>query len=565
MQTSRWNKQNLIQALGSITEAEQEVSTFFATKFDWDLKTEQQKIESDVNKSAPDEEITNSNYLSNLDKLIDFATNTVVIDSRQIIGNENKGCIFLALPGNNFDGSDFAVNALANGASICLVEKIPSNLPHKYQNRIAVVPNSHLALIKMAIYARNNSNANVICITGSCGKTTTKEMIRIALEEIAHSDYIHTTIGNYNNHYGLPLTLANLPPETKYAVLELGMNGSGEISVLSKIARPQIAIITGIYNAHREYFADIKGIANAKAEICDGLISGTLIVNADIDRECYDIVFQKATEMNARIITYGSIKTEKNLDIIVDKTNSTLITSEKTQNTIQNSKQLDKNIKNYCERTEITANTSNNKQYHYHLPSIGHHLVLNSLAIIGVGLALANSGSINSTLDCEDYIPKLLQGLQNFTPPNGRGNIYFGRNNGVVIIDESYNANPDSMKAAIRRAHQYRQLYRNQRLLLILGDMKELGANAKKMHLDLKDVIISSQVDIIHTVGEISKELYKTLQQKIKGSATYSSAEMVAQIAKPNSSIVQQGDVILVKGSNSMGLKSVVKILYEMF
>ncbi|MFQ3307614.1 MAG: UDP-N-acetylmuramoyl-tripeptide--D-alanyl-D-alanine ligase [Candidatus Midichloriaceae bacterium] len=423
----------------------------------------------------------------------------VSIDTRSL----KSGDIFFAIKGDNFDGHDFVSEAIKLGATLCVVEKEISVCP-EYENKLLKVKSVSESLNKLGEYRRKALDAKVICITGSLGKTTTKNMLHSVLKEYGKT---HSTSKNFNNHYGVPLTLANTPLDTDYCVLELGMNHSGEIDIISKIAKPDIAIITNVHNVHMEFFHSIEGIAKAKAEIIPNITkNGKLIAHKNIVNEA---IFQKlAKENDVEVFWFGD---QKNEDCFIENYNN-------------NDYKID------CCKKIV------NQKFH---PDLGKHLAFNALSIF---LCL-------SLLKIKD-LKKAQEILTKIKPSSGRGEIIDLPNN-ISVIDESYNSSPKALESAIKNLIARKK--EGGRSVAILGDMKELGKDEINIHKSIQ----ISQIDKLFSVGHLMQSLYEEVDKKVQGIKTNTSEELAKSIL----TYIKKNDTILVKGSYSMRMWKIIEIL----
>jgi len=416
-------------------------------------------------------------------------TGRIEIDSRKIVA----GDVFLALKGENFDGHDFIPQALEKGAVATL-----SGLD---------------TLEKIAKSKRAKTNAKIIGITGSVGKTSTKEMLRLALS--AHGK-VHATTGNYNNHIGTPLNLANMPIDVDFGVFEMGMNHTGEISHLTKMVRPHIALITRVEAVHLEFFSGIEEIAKAKAEIFEGLVGlqdsgfGIRVVNADqtyFHTPCNDktITFGEGKSANCRFLSYTPTPTG-------------------------------------C---DISAEIFGQK-LDYKLAAIGKHWAVISLSVLAVCYALG--------LDLQ----KSAEELANFSEVEGRGKIIAGK---YTIIDDSYNASPASMHAAFAKtAEVWAATGKIGRKVALLGDMLELGESAPEIHKNLAQDLIDNGFDTVHTAGDLMENLHQALPENMRGEHTKTAGELLAKIMLPKN-MLQDNDIVLIKGSHGSKIYELAKKL----
>jgi UDP-N-acetylmuramoyl-tripeptide--D-alanyl-D-alanine ligase len=429
-----------------------------------------------------------------------FEVSGIAFDSREV----EHGWLFVAMPGTVADGHDFVTGAFASGAAGALVSK-PVDGPH------ILVPDVPDALTRLAIAARERMAGTVIGVTGSVGKTTTKEALFAALDRCARGK-VHRTVKSYNNHTGVPLSLARMPRDSEYAVLEMGMNRAGEIAVLTRLVRPHVALITAIASAHIEHLGSMEAIAGAKAEIFEGLEpEGVAIVPEDTP---YRGQLVKAARKYAdRIVTFGSGDADVAAVHAVRSDNGgSLVTARLLE-------------------SDLT----------YTIAQRGEHWVTNSLAVLAAveavgadlavaGLALADMGGLK-----------------------GRGERHRIRTEGgaYLLIDESYNANPASMAATLKALGEERDV---QRRIAVLGPMRELGEHADELHAGLAPAVREANVDRLILVGEDMAPLADALGGAIAVDRVGSADEAAAQLQ----AIVRPGDAVLVKASNSIGLAKLI-------
>jgi UDP-N-acetylmuramoyl-tripeptide--D-alanyl-D-alanine ligase len=437
----------------------------------------------------------------------DVVIQGVSIDTRTL----KPADLFIAIKGDNVDGHAYAQQAVAKGAAALLVDHPLPGL------NIAqfVVSDTFEAMRGLAAYSVRRSLARRIAVTGSVGKTGTKEMLALALSAQAP---VHATQGNLNNHYGLPLTLARMSRDAVYAVLEMGMNHAGELTPLSLLARPQVAVVTTVEPVHIEFFPKLSDVAEAKAEIFAGLEPGGVAV-LNRDNPFYGLLARRAQEKGAKIITFGGhIEAEFRLL--------------------------------HCEIsgavTEVLA-LAGEKPLAYRVGVPGRHWALNSLAVLA---ALQAAGA--------DVVAGA-QALSAMTPPKGRGarvEIELGEGGTFDLIDESYNASPASMKAAIITLAQIR-LEDGGRRIAVLGDMLELGLQGPRLHKELLTVLEEAGIDRVFTAGPLMEGLFETLPQAMRGGHAATSSELAPLVAAS----VQAGDVVMVKGSAGSRMGRVVEAL----
>ncbi|MEM6998573.1 MAG: UDP-N-acetylmuramoyl-tripeptide--D-alanyl-D-alanine ligase [Pseudomonadota bacterium] len=420
-------------------------------------------------------------------------------DSRMI----EDGNIFIALKGQNFDGHDYVSIAENEGASSLLLENDVSH------NKPAIqVENTRQAMGLLAKEWRNELSIPLVAITGSNGKTTVKEMVSSILSEVSE---VHATSGNFNNDIGVPLTLFGLDKKHQYAVIEMGANHPGEIEWLSAIACPNVAVITQCAPAHLEGFGSIEGVAKAKAEIYSGLqSSGTAIINADDNYAD----FWKETCRHLNCVSFG-IKSDS-ADVTAKD-----ITALTEKNTIQfKLESADKSI-------QVT------------LPLTGEHNVMNALA------AAACCLSLNITME------SIKSGLENMSAVKGRLQIKKGKE-GIRIIDDTYNANPTSLDAALKVLQQYEGLR-----FLVLGDMGELGDTAEQMHKEAGELAKQYDVDKLFCIGEISIAAANGFGSEALHFESHD--ELTASLLK----YLEKKSTVLIKGSRTMQMEKIADALME--
>lgn len=425
----------------------------------------------------------------------------VSIDSRTL----EPGDLFIALTGPNHDGHQFVAKAFEAGAGAAMVQppEIPVQDNSLNQVNLLRVENTNQALGKLAAHARSRTDAKVIAVTGSVGKTGTKEMLRLVLSD---QGLTTATSGNLNNHFGLPLSLARMPKETKFGVFELGMSAPGEIEPLAKMARPHVAIITAIEAAHSEFFNSIEDIADAKAEIFSGLDpAGIAVLNAD--NAMIERLRLRASEAGVQDIrTFGEADDSdcRLLDLIM--------TSDASQAVVD----------------------LRGKQIRFELSVPGRHWVQNAMAVLCAVEALDADPQAAATK------LKEMSGLK------GRGRHHTLSISGgeFTLIDESYNASPASMKAAIDVLGRALVLGGG-RKIAVLGDMLELGDEAASLHESLSDALVRNKIDLVFTTGQYMAALSSVLPSAMRGGHA-SSAQSLSPLVR---SVIRPGDVVTVKGS----------------
>ena len=437
----------------------------------------------------------------------------ISIDSRTL----TKGEAFFAIQGENRDGHEFVEGALKAGAGLAVVAR--SQRSQFADAPLLIVPDVLDALRKLARAARTRLHAKVIAVTGSVGKTSTKEALRLALSADGAT---HASVASYNNHWGVPLSLARCPESVKYAVFEIGMNHAGEITPLAKLVRPHVAIVTGIEPVHLEYFGSLEKIADAKAEIFAGVEpGGTAVLNRDNPQFARLAAAAKAAGIG-RIVSFGE---DNNADARL----------------LRLSLQAD---------SSTVESTILGQSVTYKLGAPGRHLVLNSLAVLAA-VALAGADLALAAL-----------ALNNLKPASGRGARTVLRVPGgnALLIDESYNANPASMRAAIALLGQA-PIGKRGRRIAVLGDMLELGASADELHRKLADAIKAAGVDLVFCSGPLMHALWEALPSRARGGY----AEMAARLEPAVLGAIRAGDAVMVKGSLGSKMGPIVEALERQF
>ncbi len=432
----------------------------------------------------------------------------VSIDSRTV----KAGDFFIALKGPHFDGHDFVASALASGASGALVSQVPAGVDAK---KCVIVPDVFQGMHDIGIAGRARSHAKIIAVTGSVGKTGHKEALRQVLSAQAPS---YANEGSLNNHWGVPLSLSRLPQDSKYGVFELGMNHLGELGPLSRQVRPDIALITNIAPVHIANFNSLDEIATAKSEIFEGVSAGGhAVLNADSNY--IDFLKQRAKHFGiSNTATFGKHGQDARLE------GFTL----------------------HSDTSDVTA-TILGKKLSYSIGAPGEHWVMNSLAVLlTAGLAGAD-------------VERAAQSMSHLQLAKGRGvpQVISLENGEFTLIDESYNASPIAVEMAIQVLAK--KTVRGKRLLA-LGDMRELGEHSNRLHLGLLQPILDAKIDKVFCCGEHMKHLYDALPDAIRGGYAFTSVDLAPIVA----SKVQVGDIITVKGSNSVGMRKVVDALLSL-
>jgi len=433
-----------------------------------------------------------------------FAAAGISIDTRSL----EKGDLFVALTAAR-DGHDFVAQAFESGAAAALVCRIPEGVT----GPCIVVPDVLAGLTALGAAGRARSAARVIGVTGSAGKTSTKEMLRVMLDEFGP---VHAAEASFNNHWGVPVTLARLPRDADFAVVEIGMNQPGEIAPLARLARPNVALITNIAPAHLEAFGTLDAIAHEKAAIFQGLEpEGSAIFNADVDTAPI-----LAAAAGARGVGFGATGKVVRLVRLRAAPTSLVIEAE-------------------VDGVPVLVR----------LTDAGTHFGMNALACLAVARAL--------DLD----IAMAAQALGRWVPPLGRGRTETIRLDATedasfTLIDDAFNANPASLSAALDRLATLTPGPGGRRIA-ILGDMLELGPNERAEHRAIADHPAIGGITQVHCVGPRMAELWEALPDHRRGKRVSSAEELGARVH----ALIRPGDVVLVKGSKASLVSRVVDLL----
>jgi len=434
----------------------------------------------------------------------DFEVSGVTFDSREV----GPGDLFLALKGESTDGHRFLDQAFASGAAGALVSEPTTNPNVRVVDTVA-------ALDDLGRAARARMSGKVIGVTGSVGKTGTKEALFAALDR-PNRGQAHRSVKSYNNHTGVPLSLARMPASARFGVFELGMNHAGELAALTRLVRPHVALITTIAPAHMGFFPNEEAIADAKAEIFEGLEPGGVAV-VPFDTRHRDRLLAAARRHAARIVTFGL---GEGADVrAVEKVRT-------------------------ASGTFVTARVAPEREISFTLAQPGMHWVANALGVLAcveavsgdlemAGLALAELGGLAG------------RGAQLQVPVGGGA---------ALVIDESYNANPASMRATLAVLAE-----QPGRKLAVLGEMRELGAHSDAFHAALSEPIEATGVAFAILVG---KEM-ASLANALEGHVDFVHVPDAAAAAARLDAVLAPGDAVLVKGSNGVGLSKLVAALAE--
>ena len=432
----------------------------------------------------------------------DAEVSLVTTDSREVC----PGCIFVAFPGERFDGHDFAAKALEAGAFCVVLNHPVEGVPAE---KAVLCADSYHAMMVMGANYRSQFHPKVVGVTGSVGKTTTKQMCYAAIEGFGNTI---KTEGNQNNELGLPRTMFRIGNETEYAVVEMGMSHLGEIERLSRCARPDVGIITCIGVSHIGNLGSQENICKAKLEICAGLPEGApLVLNGD------DPFLRKAVLPDHVRPVWFSLGDE-NADVCALSIQ-------------QDEKGMSFVLEDHEEGTFLVK-----------IPAMGRHNVANALAAYCAATRLG----LNAR--------RVIAGLADFEQTGMRQKVVHVR--GVDVIEDCYNANPDSMKAALAMFREYPC----KRRFALLGDMLELGDISRAAHEEVGRQAVENKVDYLVTYGEQAKRI--AVVAAAKGLPTLH-ADTYAQAAETLLNKMQPGDALLVKASRGMALEKVLEIFYK--
>ena len=449
----------------------------------------------------------------------DWTVEGVSIDTRTI----QAGDLFVALKDVR-DGHDFVAMALDKGAGAALVSHVPQGVAQDAP--LLLVEDVLTALEALGAAARARTDAKVVAVTGSVGKTSTKEMLLAMLSDQGRT---HASVASYNNHWGVPLTLARMPADTEYAVIEIGMNHPGEIEPLARLARPHVAMVTTVAAAHLEAFDDVAGIAVEKASIFAGLpIGGGAVINADIEHA--PILLAKAHDCRVRDITFGTHAFDFKMKSVNVTADATVVQAEYEDAPLM-----------------------------FKIATPGRHFAMNGLGALAVCHALGADMALAAAA------------LGRWTPFKGRGVRETITLDPVEtqltldLIDDSYNANPTSMAASLEVLaasevkHDIGRVSKGRRIAF-LGDMKELGPDDVALHAGLAHLEATKELDVVHCVGPLMRALYDLLPEHQRGRWTETSEEMLQGLRGQ----LDSGDVVLAKGSLSMKLGLIVDAIRKM-
>ncbi|MGB8400761.1 UDP-N-acetylmuramoylalanyl-D-glutamyl-2,6-diaminopimelate--D-alanyl-D-alanine ligase [Bradyrhizobium sp.] len=436
------------------------------------------------------------------------------IDSRTIAPGE----AYFAIKGEVHDGHDFVEAALKAGAGLAVVEAAQRR-KFAADARLLVVDDVLAGLVALAQASRARLGARIIAVTGSVGKTSTKEALRCVL---AAQGETHASVASFNNHWGVPLSLARCPASVRFAIFEIGMNHAGEIDALVRMVRPHVAVVTAVEPVHLEFFSGIEAIADAKAEIFVGVEPGGAVV---LNRDNSQFTRLEACAKRhgiSRIVSFGAdAKSDARL--------------------------LDVSLRATC--SAVHANILDH-DVAYKIGMPGRHMVMNSLAVLA-GAYLLGADLARAALS-----------LSLLEPPAGRGlrRVLEVGSGEVTLIDESYNANPASMSAALNVLGQA-DIGPHGRRIAMLGDMLELGPTSPALHRGLVEAVKASHVDLVYCCGPLMRHLWDALSTGKRGGYAADAAGLEAQAV----AAIRAGDAIMVKGSLGSKMKTIVNALEKRF
>ncbi|PJE28490.1 UDP-N-acetylmuramoyl-tripeptide--D-alanyl-D-alanine ligase [Pseudooceanicola marinus] len=450
----------------------------------------------------------------------DWSASGVSIDTRTLV----PGDLFVALSAAR-DGHEFVAQALEKGAAAALVTHVPEGVAPDAP--LLIVDNVLEGLEGLARAARARMTGRVVAVTGSAGKTSTKEMLR---EVFAAQRKTHAAEASYNNHWGVPLTLARMPRDTDLGVIEIGMNHPGEIAPLTRLARPHVAVVTTVVAAHLEAFDNIEGIAREKATIVEGLEpGGVAVLNGDLDTT--PILVAAARAQKAKVLRFGESRNCHHRLMQVTLAEDCLVCEARAW------------------RTPVT----------WKVQAAGRHFALNALAVLAVSHVLGLDRAL------------ALAALGRWVPPPGRGLRQWrildplDRALSFELIDDAFNANPASMGAALdvlaaSRPRDNLGRHAQGRRIAVLGEMLELGAQEMEMHRALAEHPALERVDLVHCVGTRMKPFYDALPLHQRGRFCETAKPLAANALR----LVDAGDVVLIKGSKGSKVSTVVDALRKL-
>ncbi len=442
----------------------------------------------------------------------DWTGRGVSIDSR----TTNQGDVFVAIRGDALDGHDYVHKAFAAGAAAAIVDRMPPQVPSDAP--LVHVDDTFAALQDMGRVGRARSRAKIAAVTGSVGKTSAKEMLRLMLGTVNDT---YANEGSLNNHWGVPLSLARLPAEARYGVFEIGMNHAGELGPLSRAVQPHVALITNVETVHLEHFSSLEAIADAKAEVFLGMDpAGVAVLNRD-NPHYARLLAAARTQGLKKILGFGQDP----------KSDARLLSLETDAN-----------------GTMVQASLLGEK-LSFRIGAPGRHLAFGAL------------GTLLTCAALEADLSFCAEALASYLPPLGRGtrqNFTLANKQSFTLIDETFNASPASMQAAFEVLGQT-AIGAGGRRIAVLGDMRELGPAGPKLHEELTIGLIKNKIDVVHCCGELMAGLHAALPKVMRGHLAQDSQSLAPLVAQD----IQGGDAIMVKGSHSVHMEKIVEALRE--
>ncbi len=444
-----------------------------------------------------------------------MAVTGISIDTRSLV----PGDAFFAIKGEAMDGHDFATAAVKAGASLLVIAEGKLPALGRLTAPMIVVPDVLAALERVGIAARARTKAKIVAVTGSAGKTSTKEALRHGLSAVGK---VHASAASFNNHWGVPLTLSRMPADCEYAIFEIGMNHEGEIRPLVKMVRPHVAIVTLIAAAHLGHFKTLDDIARAKAEIFEGVEhGGAALINRDDQR--WALLGKMAREAGVeKIVGFG-----EHAKAVYRLTNLAI----------------------HPDHSLITARIGG-KEVAARIGAPGRHMVQNVLAVLGAADLVGAD------------VEKVALSLESLSPEAGRGKRHVLRHpkGPITLIDESYNANPASMQAAMALLDATPVTGEGRRIA-VLGDMLELGSHSAKLHSALAGLIAGTRTDLILLAGPEMKSLAEALPEDVKVEYRAGAEDLKPVLIDA----VRPGDVVMIKSSKGIGFSKLVDALIRQF
>ncbi len=432
---------------------------------------------------------------------------TARINSKEVTKND----IFFAIRGKKDDGNKYVSQSFNRKASLAVVNKIQNKLNKSRQIK---VKNTLKFLTDVSKTFRNSIDTNIIAITGSCGKTTLKELLGNVLSKISK---VSISPKSYNNKFGVPLSLFNLKQNDEFGILEVGMDKKGEIDYLSKIIEPDVGVITNINYAHAKNFKNIKQIALAKSEIINNIKPyGYVVLNADDN--FFQLHKKIAKEKKIKVVSFGIKNHKAEIKLI--------------------------SIKTFGKKFKINIQL-NNKKKHFTLPNDFQNNIYNTLAVLAVISIYKNIFKLNENI------------FLNFKIPGGRGDHSVVKidNKIINLIDQSYNSNPLSLKSAIKNFDKIKSKKSNKYLLI--GDMLELGNHSKKLHKSIAPIINQTKIDKVFVKGKMASIIFANISKAKKGRILFNKSQIIQLIRKD----LNNNDYLMIKASLATGFNDIVKDL----